>query len=65
LRNASTPKSQYERRLSALAFLAPDIQDAILHGRQPAGLTLGRLMEMELPLAWTDQRAMLGFGPDA
>ena len=35
----AAPTSQYERRLTALAFLAPDLQRAILEGRQPAGLS--------------------------
>ena len=35
------PASTYHRRLLRLAFLAPELQRAILSGRQPAGLTLG------------------------
>ncbi len=61
LRQASCPGTQYERRLSALAFLAPDIQEAIVGGRQPAELTLDALMKIKLPLAWSDQRNLLGF----
>ncbi|ANK83603.1 MAG: hypothetical protein TEF_18980 [Rhizobiales bacterium NRL2] len=45
-----------------LAYLAPDIIEAILDGRQPAGLTARKLKRMnELPLDWTAQRKMLGF----
>jgi hypothetical protein len=44
-------------------FLAPDIQQAILAGRQPATLTLTALTETELPLLWTEQRRMLGLDP--
>lgn len=45
-----------------LAFLAPGIVDAILAGRQPAGLTAKRLKRgAPLPLDWTAQRRMLGF----
>jgi site-specific DNA recombinase len=51
----------YERRLCGLAHMAPDIQRAILAGRQPADLTLDRLIKCELPLAWADQRVMFGF----
>jgi DNA invertase Pin-like site-specific DNA recombinase len=54
----------YLRKLSSIAFLAPDIQRAILEGRQPTGLTLGNLLAGPLPLDWQKQRDMLGFaGP--
>jgi hypothetical protein len=44
-----------------LAFLAPDIVEAILDGRQPASMTATRLRRLDrLPLAWDDQRAFLG-----
>jgi hypothetical protein len=52
----------YLRRIASLAFLAPDIQESILTGRQPAGLSLKRLAEIELPLNWAEQRLRLGFG---
>jgi len=55
------PRSPYERRLLRLAFLAPDIQQAILAGRQPRGLNLERLIHQELPICWSQQRQMLGF----
>ena len=48
-------------RLVALSCLAPDIVTAIVEGRQPQGLSARRLLEIELPLAWADQRALLGF----
>ena len=35
----------YHRYMARLAFLAPDIQQAIVEGRQPAGLTLERLLK--------------------
>jgi len=54
----------YLRRLVPLAFLAPDIQEAIMDGRQPAGLTLQSLRDREIPMSWTDQREQLGFGQD-
>lgn len=54
----------YHRSLAQLAFLAPDIQTAILEGRQPAGLTLESLLDKTLPVAWSDQRARLGFVSD-
>ncbi len=49
-------------RLIRLAFLAPDIVEAILAGRQPVHLTVSRLKRLsDLPLSWPDQRRMLGF----
>ena len=48
-------------KLAALACLAPDIVTAIVEGRQPASLTARTLEAIDLPLAWTDQRALLGF----
>ena len=49
-------------RILSLAFLAPDIVEAILDGRQPVELTAERLKRMcPLPLAWSDQRRVLGF----
>jgi hypothetical protein len=40
-----------------LAFLAPEITNAILEGRQPTGLTAKWLIRsaLHLPLLWTDQ----------
>lgn len=52
----------FERRLARLAFLAPDIQEAIVAGRHPAGMTLQSLMHSRVPLSWNEQRALLGFG---
>lgn len=51
----------YRRRLTQLAFLAPDIQRAILTGRQPPGLNLKRLTSSELPIEWDEQRMRFGF----
>lgn len=42
-----------------LAYLAPDITQAILEGRQGA-LTLSRIPQV-LPLDWSEQRKLLGF----
>jgi hypothetical protein len=44
-----------------LAFLAPDIVEAILQGRQPVELTVLRLKRIGLPLSWVEQRRLLGF----
>ena len=52
--------SSYVTRLLRLAFLAPDIVTAILHGRHPPQLTANRLMDdTRLPLDWTAQRELL------
>ncbi len=46
----------YVSRLLRLTLLSPDIVEAILDGRQPAGLTLPGLME-PFPVQWAAQRA--------
>ncbi len=48
-------------KLAALACLAPDIVTAIVEGRQPPTLTARTLQSIDLPLAWPDQRTLLGF----
>ena len=51
----------YASRLVRLAWLAPDIVEAILEGRQPVGLTATHLMKTaDLPLEWAAQRQALG-----
>ena len=61
LTNARGPNNPYLSRLCRIAMLAPDIQRAILTGLQPRGVTLQRLLDAEIPVAWTDQRAIFGF----
>lgn len=51
----------YVRRLLRLTFLAPDIQKAIIEGRQPADMRLERLMRGDLPTSWAAQRSLFGF----
>jgi len=52
----------YFTRLVRLSYLAPDITQAILDGRQPRGLTTDKLLaHSRLPLAWHEQRIVLGF----
>jgi site-specific DNA recombinase len=52
----------YFTRLVRLSYLAPDITQAILDGRQPRDFTAEKLLEhSRLPLAWHDQRIALGF----
>ena len=49
-------------RTLPLAFLAPDIVEAILQGRQPPDITTERLKRLpHLPYAWDRQRRLLGF----
>jgi hypothetical protein len=49
-------------RTIQLVFLAPDIVESILAGRQPVELTPRRLKRIgTLPLEWDRQRRILGF----
>ena len=57
---SSSPTSPYRRRLVRLAFLAPALQAAILSGRQPAGLTLARLLAAKFPIDWSAQMELFG-----
>jgi DNA invertase Pin-like site-specific DNA recombinase len=50
----------YVGRILGCAFLAPDIVEAILEGRQPTDLTFQKLTR-KLPLSWVEQRQQLGF----
>lgn len=54
----AAPPSPYLRRLLRLAFLAPDLQRAILDGRQPPGLTLEQLTRATIPHLWSEQAAL-------
>jgi site-specific DNA recombinase len=49
---------RYVSRIMQLAFLAPDITEAILEGRQPPQLTPETLRDT-LPADWTQQRNQL------
>lgn len=46
-------------RLFSLSHIAPDIVTAIFEGRQPTSVTNRSLLEVELPVDWTDQRKAL------
>ena len=59
-RHAETERTHVGQVLR-LAFLAPDIQKAILTGRQPRNLRLRALLAMNLPADWSEQRRFLGF----
>ena len=53
----------YFTRVVRLSYLAPDITQAILDGRQPRDLTADKLLaHSRLPLTWHEQRTVLGFG---
>jgi site-specific DNA recombinase len=49
-------------RFLPLAFLAPDIVEVILKGKQPVNLTSEKLKRLRnLPKSWEEQRKLLGF----
>lgn len=53
---------RYVYKLLRLSWLAPDILQAIVEGRQPIELTGRRLLRAaEVPLNWESQRQMFGF----
>ncbi|MDB5448031.1 MAG: hypothetical protein JWQ97_3348 [Phenylobacterium sp.] len=55
--------SHYTSRLLPLAFLAPDLVELVLAGRQPRALTLQGLTSKTLPADWKAQRrAFAAFG---
>jgi DNA invertase Pin-like site-specific DNA recombinase len=54
----SAPDHMRERRIQRLAFLAPELQKAILEGRQPPGLTLAHLLDSDIPLTWPEQKKL-------
>jgi len=50
----------YVRNVFACAFLAPDIVEAILEGRQPLTLKFEHLLQ-NVPPSWAEQRELFGF----
>ena len=53
---------RYVSRLMPLAFLAPDIVEAILAGTQPVDLTAETLARRaDLPRSWSEQKSLFGF----
>ena len=53
---------RYLSRIHQLVYLAPDIQLAILEGRQPPDLTLDRLTKhIRMPLNFEEQRKLYEF----
>ena len=59
MNEAVAPATQHDRQVCWLAFLAPELQQQILTGKQPPGLTLRRMLKSQMPLAWADQKAWL------
>lgn len=55
--------ARYIYKLLPLAFLAPDIVEAISQGRQPGDLTLRSLTKASIPDDWAAQRRRFGFLP--
>ena len=53
----------YVNRLLRLTLLAPDIQEAILDGRQPKGMQLEELTRA-IPSEWNSQRKMVALSND-
>ena len=48
-------------KVAKLVCLDPYIVTAIVEGRQPLNLSPGKLLAADLPLAWAEQRRVLGF----
>lgn len=51
---------RYVGKVFPCTFLAPDIVESILEGRQPDDLTFA-LLTKKIPLSWTEQRRQFGF----
>ena len=54
--------TRYVSKVFRFAFLAPDMVEAILDGRQPHDLTFAKLYK-HIPLNWVAQRTLFGFPP--
>lgn len=48
----------YAWRMLRVAFLSPDLKQAVLDGTPPESLSLYAIMHRGLPLDWDEQRAM-------
>jgi DNA invertase Pin-like site-specific DNA recombinase len=59
---ANGVNASYFTRVLRIAYLAPDIIETIIEGRQPPELTANKLVRLKnLPISWADQREYLGF----
>ncbi|MGO9038296.1 MAG: hypothetical protein ACLPQI_07085 [Steroidobacteraceae bacterium] len=50
----------YVGKLLQLTFLAPDLIESILEGRQTERLSLSTIRKISLPIDWTEQRRLFG-----
>lgn len=50
----------YAAKLLPLAYLAPDLSEAILKGEQPRAVSLSALTAVPLPASWDEQRQRFG-----
>jgi hypothetical protein len=51
---------EHVRRILRIGYLAPDIIEAIIEGRQPRFMMVKRLLQ-RVPCDWADQRAAFDF----
>lgn len=59
--DARAPDTAHLAKICRLALMAPDVQQAILAGRQPPGFTVQRVLDADIPVCWSDQRRHFGF----
>jgi hypothetical protein len=64
LAEAESVTRSFVNRLLRLTLLAPDIQVAILDGRQPKGMQLEELTRV-MPSGWAEQRESVAIGQSA
>jgi site-specific DNA recombinase len=60
LAKATKLEPRYINSILRVAFLAPEITEAIIDGRQPPDLTLGSLTGV-LPMSWQQQKRLISF----
>jgi hypothetical protein len=59
----STSFGSYVARILKLMTLAPDIEDVLINGEEPNGLTLAKPTQT-FPEDWAEQRGQFGFATD-
>jgi hypothetical protein len=57
IKEATAPKCAYARKIAPLAFIAPDLQRALVEGKISPRCGGDALLAEGLPLLWSDQRA--------
>jgi DNA invertase Pin-like site-specific DNA recombinase len=60
MRYARAPHSSQQMKLARWAFLAPDVQKAILEGRRMGAGDAVKSAKIKIPLLWSEQRSMFG-----